>query len=139
MNEKFMMVSIKPKFVEKIIEGEKLIELRKCKPNVNNGDYLIIYATTPIKAVVAYAKIKSISYEPISDFWFEHGDKTGISFNEYQSYYNNQSHAVGIEFEDLQILSTIIELDTLRRRHGIFNPPQTFKYLEYYQVQGFLN
>lgn len=129
MSEQYIMVSIKPKYVKKILNGEKLIELRKCKPKVNNGDTLIIYATTPVKAIVAYAKISKIANEPLSEFWSEYGEITGISFDEFKDYYQNQSHAVGIEFSNLKVLRNRINLSQLRKTFGKFNPPQTFKYI----------
>ena len=57
---KYLFVSIKPEFTEKILSKEKSIELRKVRPHVVSGDYVIIYASAPVMGVVGIARVKHI-------------------------------------------------------------------------------
>ena len=57
---KYLFIAVKPEYANKLISGEKDIELRKTKPHVQAGDYVIIYASAPAKAVWGYGKIKRI-------------------------------------------------------------------------------
>ena len=47
--ENILLISVKPEFAKKIINGEKTIELRKSTPKrVNKDNYILIYVTSPI-------------------------------------------------------------------------------------------
>ena len=46
---KSVLISIKPKWVEKILGGEKTIEVRKTKPNLDVPFKVYIYCTKPSK------------------------------------------------------------------------------------------
>jgi len=43
---RFAVISIKPKYVEAIVEGQKVYELRRRKPNLERGDLLFIYGAS---------------------------------------------------------------------------------------------
>ena len=43
MKKKYLFIAVKPEYANKLISGEKDIELRKTKPHVQAGDYAIIY------------------------------------------------------------------------------------------------
>lgn len=60
------IISIKPKYVEKILNKEKHYELRRSftKKKINK---LIIYSTSPQSRVVWEAKIEKILYKPIDE------------------------------------------------------------------------
>ena len=58
---KFLFISIKPEFANKIMSKKKSIELRKNKPNADIGDFVLIYSTQPKKSVIGFAKIKRIA------------------------------------------------------------------------------
>ena len=46
--ENILLISVKPEFAEKILRGEKTIELRKSAPKkVDIEDYILIYVTSP--------------------------------------------------------------------------------------------
>lgn len=46
---KSILISIKPEYVEKILNGEKTIEIRKTKPNIELPCKVYIYCTKPKK------------------------------------------------------------------------------------------
>ena len=39
---KYLFIAVKPEYANKLISGKKDIELRKMKPNILPGDYVII-------------------------------------------------------------------------------------------------
>lgn len=56
-----IILSIKPKFTNLILDGSKTIEMRtKIGKKFINGARIIIYSSSPTKAIVAIAKIKKI-------------------------------------------------------------------------------
>ena len=59
---KSILISIKPEYVEKILNGEKTIEIRKTKPNIELPCKVYIYCTKPKKWYV-YSKCGVTSNE----------------------------------------------------------------------------
>ena len=58
MKTETIILSIHPRHIEKILSGEKLYEYRKRIPM--NIRYIVVYATTPIKMIVAVIEVESI-------------------------------------------------------------------------------
>lgn len=56
-----VILSIKPKWAEKIYNGEKTIEFRKSIPKNfdTSNDVVFIYETAPVKMVTGYIRIKA--------------------------------------------------------------------------------
>lgn len=130
-NNDLLIISVKPKYAEKIIEGKKTIELRKCAPKrVSKNDRLLLYVTSPVKELWGLYKIKEIIVEEPKKFWELYGHKTGISENEFENYYKNSSKAFGIEIVEIQnYMKYSIKLNSLRKLIPGFMPPQTYSYI----------
>lgn len=47
-----ILMSIKPRFWKMIREGKKTYELRRLCPYISTGDHVVVYASSPISAVV---------------------------------------------------------------------------------------
>src|ERR1700742_2970806 len=104
---KILVISIKPEFAEKILSGEKSIELRKCTPDASAGDIIVIYSTNPVKAVVGVCQIKEILKLKPSLMWRQHSCTLGIDKKRFSDYYQDTEMAVGI------VLTSIKRLDRL--------------------------
>ncbi|HAF36355.1 MULTISPECIES: ASCH domain-containing protein [Sphingobacterium] len=133
MMSKLLLISIKEKFVNKIICGEKTIELRKSKPKAQIGDTVVIYTTQPKKAVTALAIIKNIISHTPNDMWEKYGDRLGVSKEEFDNYYSLSTKAIGIELENVHKLNDEIVLSAIKAIYPKFSPPQTFKYLNKFE------
>ena len=58
-----VILSIKPKYCEKIINGKKKVEFRrKIFKNENKIDLVFMYSTSPVKKIVGFFKIESINW-----------------------------------------------------------------------------
>ena len=120
-----MLLSIKPEFVERILNGEKQYEFRKvrCKSDVNK---IIIYATAPTKMVVAEADIEYIIEDDLLSVWHETKRFSGISYSFFRSYFKGKKRAVAYK---LQNVTPYEEPKTLLH-YGLSFAPQSFVYLE---------
>lgn len=120
-----MLLSIKPEFVERILNGEKLYEFRKvrCKSDVNK---IIIYATAPIKMVVAEADIEYIIEDDLLSVWHETKQYSGISYSFFRSYFKGKKRAVAYK---LQNVTPYKEQKTLLD-YGLTFAPQSFVYIK---------
>lgn len=125
---KYLFIAVKPEYANKLISGEKDIELRKTKPHVQAGDYAIIYASAPEKAVLGYGKIKRIILCSPQEMWAGFSSRLGIKEQDYLMYYKNSNKSVGIEFEMIKPINPI-SLAELRRVDPNFHPPQIYRYV----------
>lgn len=125
---KYLFIAVKPEYANKIISGQKDIELRKMKPHVQQGDYVIIYASAPVKAVLGFGKIKGIIECNPKYLWERYSNRLGINKQSYFSYYDGYHKAVGIEFDMIRAISPI-GLEELRKVDPNFQPPQIYRYV----------
>lgn len=122
-----IVISIKPEFTSLILNGKKTIEMRtKIGRKFTTDANLIIYSSTPKKAIVAIAKIKEIQHVMKQDILPSHLNKVCISAQFFEKYMSSRHSCYLIELTDVQSLKTPIPLSELK---GInFTAPQSFCY-----------
>ncbi|MDR0892794.1 MAG: ASCH domain-containing protein [Mediterranea sp.] len=130
---KYLFISVKPEFANKIVTKEKTVELRKIKPHVNIGDYIIIYASSPIKSVIGYGIIKQIIEKTPQRMWNEHSKFLGIDKDRFDEYYAGKEKSIGIEIHKIKKVKPI-PLESLRTIDPNFSPPQVYRYVSNYIV-----
>lgn len=131
---KFLFISVKPDYAFKIINGQKSIELRKSRPNVKKGDYVIIYATVPIKTVIGFGKIENIIETSPSKMWEDNSTKLGIDKVSFDRYYADFNKSIGIEISSICKFEIGFSLDMIKKTNPSFSPPQTYKYISHLQA-----
>lgn len=135
-SENILLISVKPEFAEKIMNGEKTIELRKSAPKkVSKENYILIYVTSPVKELWGICKINNIIKEDPTEFWKNYGSQTGITETQFSEYYRTNRNAFGIELKDVRNFSKYaIELKQLKKAFPNFMPPQTYSYINKNQI-----
>ena len=133
-NNKYLFISVKPIYAQKILSREKSIELRKLKPKVSPGDYIIIYASGPQKAVVGFGLIKRVIVTTPQEMWNSHSKNLGIDKESFSDYYAGKSKAIGIEIDSVSVLTTPMPLSKLRDIDASFAPPQVYRYVTNRQI-----
>ena len=138
IKHKYLFIAVKPEYANKLISGKKDIELRKMKPNVQPGDYVIIYASAPVKAVIGFGKVKTIIECTPKCLWERYSNRLGINEQSYFSYYDGYHKAIGIEFDMIKSVMPI-ELEELRRVDPNFQPPQIYRYITNEDIDNVLS
>lgn len=121
-----ILLSIHPKFVEKILTGEKRFEFRKTLPT-KDVESVIIYATKPVGKVVAEFKVKSIHSKLPEQLWLETKDYAGIDEDFFFQYFKNREIAHAFEVGELTVFEQPKELKEFVPS-GV--PPQSFCYIK---------
>lgn len=124
-----LFLSIHPRFVEKILSGEKTYELRRRLPRSVAGDWIAIYATTPAMQLRGVARVASVCTGSVREIWQRVQSHAGVTHTEYELYFAGSGRAVGIELSHPTMLATPIALEKLREIWPGFRPPQGFCYL----------
>lgn len=125
---KYVFISIREEYTARILEGKKKIELRKSRPNVVPGDHVIIYCTSPVKAIVGVAKVQEVIVHSPLTMWRLHSKKLGIKRKDYFDYYGDSNKAIGIVLSDVRKLGYTICLSLIKKQLPTFTPPQTYRY-----------
>ncbi|MEG4213328.1 ASCH domain-containing protein [Microcoleus sp. S13_B4] len=125
-----LLLSIRPEYANKIFDRTKTVELRRVRPRLlNKGDLVVIYVSSPEKAVLGSFKVDNIVEKPIADLWEEVEKIAGISHENFYDYYKGVKIGVGIFLKDIHRFSQPVELHRLRNKLPNLKPPQSFRYL----------
>jgi len=119
-----IIISIKPKYVRKIVLKEKKYEFRKVI-FTKQPARIIIYSSAPEKIIVGHVKYNGYLFGRPEDVWSKTHHAAGISFKEFSSYFNNRSIAYAIDLKELEVYETPINPYSLDIN---FRPPQSFMY-----------
>lgn len=121
-----VLLSIKPEFAEKILDGTKRFEFRKGIFKNQEISIVVIYATMPLGKVVGQFQIESIlSGEPES-LWKQTKKYAGISKQFFDSYYSGRDKAYAIKIGEVERYQEPIPISDLGCN---IKPPQSYLYL----------
>lgn len=128
MNE--IIISIKPNFVEKILCGEKTVELRTRRANLKPGTKMWIYSTLPRGEICAYASVDCVHTDTPKAIWRQYSDEIGITKDEFWDYVGERDAVSVIKMSKVDSVGSAITLKKIKEKLGAFNPPQFFMRLE---------
>lgn len=123
-----VVLSIRPKYSEKIIHGKKTIELRRRFPiSAPRGTIAYIYSTSPVRAIVGRAQISGVTKLPLAEIWRKYSKLASVNKEEFDLYFDGLNEGFALKFSHARPFSRRLELPELRERFG-FEPPQSFLY-----------
>jgi predicted transcriptional regulator len=124
------ILSIKPEYATKIVEGLKTVELRRRFPyGTVTGAVLYVYATVPIQALIGYATIRDVVKLPTEDIWAEYNKVAYITRSDFDDYYAGSNAGFVIRLKNPVRLQRPITLTELKTNLD-FTPPQSFTYAD---------
>lgn len=133
-----LFLSLRPRYAELLLGGQKSIELRRIRPTAPEGAVVLLYASSPTMTLVGQAEIARIHVASLNDIWRKHGPRTGITREEYDRYFAGLGQAVAIELTHIRRLEQPRPLADLRRRLTGFRPPQSYRYLDSSEVAALI-
>lgn len=123
------LFSIHPFYAEKIMSGDKTVELRRrFTKNVKEDAIALLYASSPTKAIIGYATIEAAFRLPISKLWDKYSARACIQKKDFDRYFSGIKFGHAILLKGSRNFDKAIFIDELREKLG-FVPPQSFKYL----------
>ena len=121
---------IKPFFVSRILNGEKKVEFRRRFPE--GIDYIVIYSSNPVKAVVGFFRVGRILRHDPDSIWRKYRKVGGISRRDFGAYYSGTDEAVAIEVNELFVLPVPLALGDLNLPP---RAPQNFRYVDPFTLE----
>jgi predicted transcriptional regulator len=134
IEERVLLLSIQPRFTDALVSGRKSVELRRSRMQATPGCQVVIYSSSPVKAVVATAVLEAIDCRDPEDLWSRSGPVTAVTKAEFDAYFSGAERAYGLHLRDIASLKTPVSLRNLREGLGV-EPPQSFRYLSRKQAE----
>lgn len=120
-----VLLSIKPKYAELILNGEKKYEFRRAifkRPLVKK---VVIYASSPISKVIGEFEIEDILSLDVSELWAYTMEYSGVEKDFYDSYFSGKNIGHAIKIKSVKRYTRHKEL----HEFDIKRAPQSFAYI----------
>ena len=129
MRNRALLISLRPRFAKMIFAGTKKVELRRVRPRIGKGDMVFIYVSSPVMALEGAFEVGRIVSGTPQTIWEKFNRKTGLSKQEFDSYYKGKQMAFAILIERYWQLPVPVRLAKLRKERNGFHPPQSYHYI----------
>lgn len=130
MSKGDIVISVQRKFVERIIAGDKVAELRRRAPRIQPGCRVWIYTKAPEAMISVCVTVDRVVKGTPRDIWRAHQSALGVSFDEFETYFGDTEEGCAIFFKEVEDVSPGVALSEIRSRSKGFHPPQFFKRLD---------
>jgi Uncharacterized conserved protein len=122
-----VLLSIKPKFVEKIISGEKKYEFRRTIFKNIESKSIFIYSSSPVKKIIGEMIIDSILSGQPKKLWEQCKKFSGIGKKDFFDYFEGKEEAYALSIRKMHLFDFPIEPQKIKNN---FIPPQSFYYIK---------
>lgn len=123
-----VVLSIRPTYVSRILNGAKRVELRRRFPTTESAPRtVLIYSTAPVQSIVAIAQLAAVEIFSLAKLWRQRGNDAGVSKEEFDAYFDGVEQGCALVLQDVKKLKNPVHLTDLARRFD-FTPPQSYCY-----------
>jgi predicted transcriptional regulator len=122
-----ILMSIQPCFSDKIMSGEKVIEIRKKFNKKWKNHTVAIYSSSPIRKLVGYATIQNINEDSPDIIWSKYSDSLGCTKSMYDDYTKGSEKVFAISLSNINKYHNPLALDYLTNsKEQRIYPPQSY-------------
>lgn len=127
-SDRDLLISLRPRFADALLDGAKTIELRRRVPASIPGSRILLYSSTPTCAIIGTAVLGSIHRGEASAIWKSHGRYAAVTREEFDHYFAGSAMAYALEIRSATAAPFPLELERMRRDFAL-RPPQSWRYL----------
>lgn len=120
-----ILLSIKPEYAEKILDGTKKYELRKSIFKKKGIKKIVVYSSSPVRKIVGDFEIEDILMDDIDTIWKKTKDTSCVSESFFYEYFKSNKKGYAIKIGKVNKYDTPKSLNDL----NISFAPQSFVYL----------
>ena len=128
--DRMMVLSLRPRFAHAILSGVKTVELRRTEPKIRVPTLALIYASTPVRALLGTCVVTSVESGHLGALWQVHGAGSGLDHGEFLNYFEGVQSGTALSLASPTQFSRPVPLVELRSRPNGFRPPQSFSYVD---------
>jgi predicted transcriptional regulator len=120
-----VLLSIKPEYAEKILNGEKKYEFRKRLFDHTSISKVIIYASSPISKIIGEFEVDYVLSLNIGELWGKTMRYSGVDKEFYDRYFSGKDIGHAIRVKKVKRYKRSLCLHD----YGIQQAPQSFAYI----------
>jgi predicted transcriptional regulator len=122
-----ILISIKPKYIDKIASGEKIVEIRRRFNSKWNGCIATLYSSKPIQALIGQAKISKIRKADPQTIWEEYEGQIGAKKEDYDNYTNGATNVYAVTLSNFKPYMCPMDLQPINNMiNRELKPPQSY-------------
>lgn len=121
------VLSIRPTYIDRILMGLKTIELRRRFPKATGVSTVLLYATSPVQAIVGHATLEEVSHLSLHTLWRKFSKAASVTREEFDKYFQGVEHGCALHLTKVRALSNPLHLTDLTKKFE-FSPPQSYCY-----------
>ncbi|MGD0638677.1 MAG: hypothetical protein ABSA72_11635 [Nitrososphaerales archaeon] len=122
-----VLLSVRPRYAEAILAGQKKYEFRKAWPRQKSGQKVFIYTTAPVRKIVGSFVAGNVIEDHPASLWKRYRSKGGIEEQAFFDYFGSRSIGYAIEISELEVFDVPLEPED---RIPGFVAPQSYMYIE---------
>ena len=124
------LFSIRPEYCERIFAGRKTVELRRrVSSKLAAGSTMLIYETSPTKAITGTATIAGVRSLSLEALWTVAATEGGIGIDAFMSYFAGVDAGYAIDLLRPERLARPVGLQTLTVDYNL-QAPQSYREVE---------
>lgn len=127
LEHKPLLLSLRPRHADAILDGRKTVEVRRRRVSAPAGTIVLIYASSPVKAVVATARLRGSLVCSRDWAWEEFSERLGLDRGEFDTYLKGVDPCL-LLLENVRRLPSPLSLAALKEERP-FRPPQSYRYV----------
>lgn len=128
-NRRDVLVSIRPLYADQIIDGRKTVEFRRRFPkNLCPGTTLLIYSSSPTRAIIGCADIEKVHQLSVTALWRKYGVAGCIDRHAFFEYFEGLQKGSAILLQNVRRFRSRVAASDLKAQFGLI-APQSFMYL----------
>src|SRR5262249_4424478 len=127
-SDRALLLAIRPRFADAILDGHKTVELRRQRPAVAPSTIVLLYATGPTKALVGSAQLAAIHTGTPATCCATPAISTPITRAEYAVVFRGAAMAVALMPTAVERLAEPIPLSRMRSQYSL-EPPQSYRFI----------
>lgn len=120
-----VLLSIKPEYAEKILQGHKKFEFRRTIFKFPEVTKVVIYASSPVQKIIGEFEVDQILTLKLGELWKKTKQDSGIDKEFYDSYFAGKEIGHAIKVKKVKRYANYLDLEDLQIKQA----PQSFIYL----------
>lgn len=128
-----LLLSVRPRFAQALLAGTKTVEIRRRFPDVPAGMMVVVYSSSPEKAVIGTMQAKALVRSTAIAIWRDYSEAIALEESELTDYLDGASECSVLELSHPQLWPSPVSLNELRRVLHL-EPAQSFRYLNHRQL-----
>ena len=128
--DRMVVLSLRPRFAEAILAGVKTVELRRAEPKIVVPTRALLYAASPVRALLGTCIVTSVRSADLAALWREHGSDAALSYEEFLGYFEGVDVGTALTLTAPRRFGRKVPLQDMRAKPKGFRPPQSFAYVD---------